>query len=324
VRARADTVSISSIGALAGAAERLPGNFRIHEAKGLIPLRNAHFRLFAGAVLISFSPVFVRLVTVSPTASGFYRAFIGGIALTAYLALFRRRRPEGTAVVPLVCAGVFFALDLWFWHRSIVLIGPGLSTLLANLQVFFMIAAGFVLFRERPTAVQLVAAPLAILGLMLIFGGDRLGVEAGFRLGVVLGLLTAMSYAGYLLSMRRARRDAIDPLPAAEVAAVSLFVAMLLGAASVVEGGSLAIPSPADFGWLLAYGLLAHALGLMLIASSLNRVPAAEVGIALLLQPALSLLWDRLFFGRVLSLVESVGVVVTLLAIALGSARRVR
>lgn len=286
-------------------------------------LRNAHFRLFAGAFLISFSPVFVRLVSVSATTSGFYRALIGGLALAAYLGLTRRFRLGTRAWAALGAAALFFALDLWFWHRSILLIGPGLSTLLANLQVFVMIAAGIVLFRERPTVVQLIAAPLAVLGLTLIVGGDWFGLEAGFRRGVSLGLLTAASYAGYLLSMRRARRDAPDRLPAAEVAVVSLAVAALLGTVALAEGSSLAIPTAADLGWLAAYGVFAHAAGLMLIASSLTEVSAAEVGIALLLQPALSLIWDVVIFGRELNAVELTGVVVTLFAIALGSQRRV-
>jgi drug/metabolite transporter (DMT)-like permease len=286
-------------------------------------LRNPHFRLFAGAFLISFSPVFVRLVSVSPTTSGFYRALIGGLALAAFLCVTRRFRLARSAWLALAGAAVCFALDLWFWHRSILLIGPGLSTLLANLQVFFMIGAGLLLFRERPTAVQWIAAPLAVGGLSLILGGDWFALEAGFRQGVMLGLLTAMSYAGYLLSMRRARRDARDPLPAAEIAVVSLLVALLLGAAGLAEGSSLAVPTLMDFGWLLAYGVLAHAAGLMLIASSLTAVTAAETGIALLLQPSLSLLWDVLLFGRALDAVEWIGVAITLAAIALGSQRRI-
>jgi len=35
--------------------------------------------------MISFSPVWVKLVSVSPTTSGFYRVFFGGAALALYL-----------------------------------------------------------------------------------------------------------------------------------------------------------------------------------------------------------------------------------------------
>jgi drug/metabolite transporter (DMT)-like permease len=132
-----------------------------------------------------------------------------------------------------------------------------------------------------------------------------------------------MSYAGYLLSMRRARAGATDPLPVIEVATVSILVTILLGVAMFAEGGSLTSPTLGDFGWLLAYGVLVHAFGLMLIASSLTDVTAAEVGVALLLQPALSLLWDALLFQRAFGVVEVLGLALTLTAIYLGSQRRV-
>jgi drug/metabolite transporter (DMT)-like permease len=285
-----------------------------------VALRNPHFRLFAGAFLISFSPVFVNLVTVSPTTSGFYRSLIGGLALTLYLVLTRDRFELAASTRrALIAAALFFALDLWFWHRSILLIGPGLATLLANLQVFFMIAAGILLFRERPAPIQILAAPAAVAGLMLMLGPSWMGLTPGYRLGILYGVLTAMSYAGYLLAMRRARVAAPRPLPTSEVAVVSLLVALLLGAGAIAEGNSLAIPSLGDLAWLAAYGLLAHALGLMLIASSLTQVRAAEVGIALLLQPALSLVWDVLFFARPVTPVEAVGAALTLAAIFLGA-----
>lgn len=287
-------------------------------------LRNAHFRLFTGAFLISFSPVFVRLVSVPPTSSAFYRTFFGAIALSAYLVSTRRRRPRRRIfTIAIGSAAVFFALDLWFWHRSVLLVGPGLSTLLANLQVFFMILAGWFFFRETPRRIQLFAAALAIFGLALLVEGDWAALEPGYRLGVVFGLLTAVSYAGYLLSLRQARTRSSDPLPIMEVTAVSIAVAVLLGIVSVAEGNSLAITSFADLSWLLAYGILSHACGWLLIASSLTAVTAAEVGIALLLQPALSLSWDVLLFGRAFTPVEVIGVLLTLAAIFFGSLRRV-
>jgi drug/metabolite transporter (DMT)-like permease len=278
-------------------------------------------RLFTGAVLISFSPVFVAVTSVSPTTSAFYRVLIGGIALAILLCCRRSERVVFARRVwlALLAAAAFFALDLWFWHRSIVYIGPGLATLLANLQVFFMMAAGVLLLRQRPLALQLIAAPLAVFGLLLIVGFDWSDLAANYRIGIVFGLLTAASYAGYLLSMRSARIGAERTVPLAEVALVSWLVALLLGIAAVVEAQSLVIPTLADLGWLTAYGVLAHAGGLILIASSLHALSATETGVALLLQPALSLVWDVLFFGRLLDTVEAFGVLLTLSAIFLAS-----
>lgn len=282
--------------------------------------RRAHVRLFLGAALISLSPVWVKLVSVSPTTSGVYRTLFGGLALAAYLLLRRRRLSLPRVVwVTLFAASAFFALDLWFWHRSIAYIGPGLSTLLANFQVFFMMLAGIVLYRQAPKPVQVVAVPLALLGLGLIVGFDWAELPPDYRLGVVFGLLTAVCYAGYLLTMRAARADAVDSLPLGEVAIMSLSVAALLALSAYFEGVSLAIPTMQDAGWLLAYGLLSHCLGMVLIASSLPQVSTTEAGLALLLQPSLSFVWDIVFFARSVSITELAGAVIALTAIYLGA-----
>jgi len=48
-----------------------------------------------------------------------------------------------------ILIAIFFAFDIWFWHQSIAYIGPGLSTLLANFQVFMLTAIGVLWLRER-------------------------------------------------------------------------------------------------------------------------------------------------------------------------------
>lgn len=277
-------------------------------------------RLFAGATMISFSPVWVKLVDVSPTTSGFYRVFFGGIAL-ALLLLFTRQRLQLTKRVwfILTFSAIFFALDLWFWHRSIDYIGPGLATLLANFQVFFMMLAGVVLLRQRPRPIQLVAVPLALAGLAMIIGLDWQDLAADYRLGVIFGLLTAVAYASYMLTMRAARTRSMHPLPTREVAAVSLGSALILGISAMVEGASLVIPTVMDATWLLAYGLLSHCLGLLLIASALPHVSTTQAGLALLLQPTLSFVWDVVIFGRQMLPVELAGALLALIAIYLGS-----
>jgi drug/metabolite transporter (DMT)-like permease len=288
-------------------------------------LANPRLRLFAGATMISFSPVWVRLVDVSPTTSGFYRVFFGGVALSLFLVLTRQRLQLTKRVwFILVFSAVFFALDLWFWHRSINYIGPGLSTLLANFQVFFMMLAGMVLLRQRPRPLQLIAVPLALVGLGMIVGFDWRTLPGDYRLGVIFGLLTAVAYASYMLTMRAARTGSRHPLPTREVAIVSLGSAAILGVSAFVEGASLAIPTMADATWLLAYGLVSHCLGLLLIASGLPHVSTTEAGLALLLQPTLSFIWDVLIFDRPLTSMEVAGALIALIAIYLGSKQRQR
>ena len=57
----------------------------------------------------------------------------------------RRERWLGLA------SGLLLALDLNLWHESIALVGAGLGTVIANVQVVFVAAAAWAFYGERPT-----------------------------------------------------------------------------------------------------------------------------------------------------------------------------
>lgn len=282
-------------------------------------LASPTLRLFIGAALISLSPVWVRLVDVSATSSAFWRLAIGGGVIAAYLLATGRRLqfPQRLWQV-LALAALFLAADLWFYHRSIQYIGPGLSTLLANFQVFFMAAAGLVILREPPTVRQVVAIPLALFGLALIVGIDWDTLAPEYRRGILCGLGAAVTYAGYLLSMRHSRRTATTRVPSREITVVSLLGALVLGLMAGAEGETLAIARGSDVAWLTCYGVLSHGVGMLFITSSLPHVSTTQAGLALLLQPTLSFLWDVTLFARPMTLQELCGAAIALFAIYLG------
>lgn len=286
-------------------------------------LASPTLRLFIGAALISLSPVWVKLVDVSATSSAFWRVAIGGLVLAAYLMLTRQRPNLSVALWGMLAvAAVFLALDLWFYHRSIQYIGPGLSTLIANFQVFVLAAAGYLILREPPSARQLIAIPLALAGLALIVGVDWDALPADYRRGIVFGLGAALTYALYLLSMRRSRQGSTNRVPIREIAVVSILTAAMLGIVAFAEGDSLAVQNGSDIAWLACYGILSHGFGMMFIASSLPHVSPSQAGLALLLQPTLSFTWDVLFFGRAMTPIELLGAAIALFAIYLGSRPR--
>ena len=186
--------------------------------------RRALLTLMAGAVMISFSAVFVKLLDMTPTASGFYRQFIGGFVLIGVVVL--RKKPVAMGprtALALVAAAFFFALDLAFWHRSIQYVGPGLATLLANFQVFALAFAGVVLFHERLRVELAIAIPLAVVGLFLVVSPEWSAFNPGYQRGVWLGLATAVCYASYVLFLRSARVSADTATDAlTDIAIVSL------------------------------------------------------------------------------------------------------
>jgi drug/metabolite transporter (DMT)-like permease len=281
-------------------------------------------RLLCGAAMISFAPVFVRLTSVTPTESAFYRTLFGGLMLAAWVITRHTpvERRSGVALFALVAAGVLFAADLAVWHRSIWYVGPGLATLLGNFQVFLLALVGILVFREKARWELLVAIPLAIVGLGLIIGFEWTGLDEQFRLGIIFGLLTAVFYAAYILSLRRARAASPAGSIVSDLMIVSFVSAAALWLGAGVAGEGIGWPDAGSLGWLMAYALVAQVVGWLLISGSLPHVPASRVGLILLLQPALAFLWDVLIFARPFGPREAAGAALAILAIGLGSRPR--
>jgi drug/metabolite transporter (DMT)-like permease len=275
-----------------------------------------------GAVMISLAGVFVKIVTVDPTTAAFYRMLFGGMIL-AGITLGRRESFwfGWKAMLPAIIAAFWFALDLLFWHRSIRFVGPGLATLLANFQVFLLALAGVLLYAERLHWRLVIGILLAFTGLVLLVAPEWLTLGDQYRLGVILGLVTAVCYAGYTLTLRASRLKSVAASNYANMAVLSLACAAMLAPMALAMGESLVIPSVQDFGWLLAYGLAAQLFGWQLISHGLPKLNASTVGLILLLQPVSAFVWDFLWFDRELLLIQFAGAGLALFAIYLGSTR---
>ncbi len=286
--------------------------------------RAALIEMIAGAAAISTTSLFVKLAHVGPTVSAFYRmAFGGAMLLVGLLALRQWRRVAPSDLGWLLIPGIAFAADLMLWHRSILYVGPGLATLLGNFQVFLMALAGFLIYRERLGWQFLAGLALAFVGLYLLVGLDWSRVGAQYRSGVILGVLTGVAYAVYMLSTRHAQRAGHVRLAPAQLLCVSsLLCALVLGIAALAEGDSFALPDVETWSSLVGLGFFGQVLGWVLLTRAMPQLPASLIGLLLLLQPALSFVFDVILFARPTRALDWLGVGLSLLGIFIGSYRR--
>lgn len=272
-----------------------------------------------GAIIISFSSVMVKLAGTPPDVTGFYRLAVGGLGMLVILwRLGKLKQLTGHVWRWSLLSAVFFAADFFCWHRSVDLVGPGLSTMLANFQVIFLAAVSVLFLRERVTRKFLAAIPMALAGLYLMVGVSWNEFTPEYQFGVVYGLLAAVAYALYLLSLKYSlSRVGADPL--AMACAVALLTGALLGGLSLGQGESFVIPDTRSLAALACLSLVCHATGWYLITRGIQQVKTSLVGLILLLQPTLSYVWDVLFFDKPTTPVELAGVGLALTAIYLGS-----
>lgn len=279
--------------------------------------------LVAGALVLSFSPVFVKVAAVGPAIAGFYRVLIGGIILLILSAIKREVLWNGWPSFRLVAlGGVLFALDLTLWHRSIDYVGPGLATILGNFQIFFLALFGVLFIGEKINWKFLLALPLAMLGIVMIVWGEWESLGTDYKTGVFWGLGTAVLYACFVLTLRKSQSIEHPLSPMANITMISWITMLVMGLEGVWQGQSFAISNLSTASALVGYGILGQVLGWVWVTRGLKSTPVSLAGLILLLQPTLAFKWDILFFDRPTDALDFLGAALALGAIYLGTRSR--
>jgi drug/metabolite transporter (DMT)-like permease len=275
--------------------------------------------LLAGATFIALSPIFVRealAAGVGPTAAAFWRVALAVPILWLVYRLKRgprARRYSGKWPL-LFAAGLAFAGDLAFWHKSIQLTSVANATLLANLASIFVTLAGWIFLRQRPTRLFLAGLAAALAGVAFLVHASLEFSSTGLA-GDALGVVTAMFYAGYILAVKalRDRGEATLHL----MAVSSTLTAVLLFPVALATGEPM-LPQSAYGWWILAgLALLSHAAGQGLIAYALAHLPAAFSSVSLLFQPVMAAVFAWLLLAEPLVALQIAGGLIVLVGIYL-------
>jgi drug/metabolite transporter (DMT)-like permease len=269
--------------------------------------------LFAGATAIGTSALFVKVSEAGPVSTAFWRVFLALPFLWLWVALERRHgigqvAPDRTL---LLAAGLFFAGDLAVWHWSIVLTSVANATLLANLAPMFVTLAAWWLFRKKPTAVFIAGLATALFGVILLIGGD-FGLRGKELVGDALGVVTAMFYAGYQLTVTRLRSNTST---ASVMAWSGIVTAAVLLPVALVSGEQF-FPVTAT-GWIKLFGLalIAQVAGQSLIAYAMAHLPATFSSVGLLLQPVMAAAFAWALLGETMGIVAIFGGIMVLIGI---------
>jgi drug/metabolite transporter (DMT)-like permease len=268
--------------------------------------------LFAGAAAIGTSALFVKVSETGPVATAFWRVALALPVLWLWASRTARPASHPGNRRLLWGAGFFFAGDLAVWHWSIVLTSVANATLLANLAPIFVTLAAWVVLRHRPGARFLAAMSVALAGMLLLIGPD-FAVSGHAWLGDVLGVVTAMFYAAYQITVNRARAR----ISTARIMAVSSGITAALLVPVVVLSGETWLPHSA-YGWMKLVGLafISQVAGQSLIAYALAHLSTLFASVGLLLQPVVAAILAWVLLGETLAAWQLAGGVLVLAGIA--------
>jgi drug/metabolite transporter (DMT)-like permease len=276
--------------------------------------RRALLGLAGGAILIGLAPIFVRLTDVGYTAIAFWRAALALPVLALLVgprALSAAPRSPGWPL--LLLAGAFFAGDLAVWHQSIRFTSVANATLMANLAPVFVTLFSFLLFGERFRAAFLAGLALAIGGAAVLVS-NSLHLSGATVRGDVFGMVAAVFYAGYLLTVarERARFSALDVMFWTTLATAAVLLPLTLALGESIWPQSV-------HGWLMLLGLalLSHVAGQGLIAWALAHLSTAFSAVGLLVQPLSAALFAWALLGEPFGARQAIGGAIVLAGIVI-------
>lgn len=274
--------------------------------------------LLAGATCIGTSALFVKVSEAGPVSTAFWRVFLALPFLWLWAWTDRRRAAsaQSNPRALLFAAGFFFAGDLAVWHWSIVLTSVANAVLLANLAPIFVTLAAWWWWRKKPAAMFLAGLAAALIGVMLMVGGDFSSTSGRALLGDALGVVTAMFYAAYQLTVTRLR----GTVSTARIMAMSSVVtaAFLLPIAWL--SGEVFFPVT-EIGWAKVFGLalISHVAGQSLIAYAMAHLSATLSSVGLLLQPVMASLFAWILLGETLGTAAIAGAALVLIGIRIAT-----
>ncbi|MBL4613346.1 MAG: DMT family transporter [Magnetovibrio sp.] len=245
------------------------------QAKGL-------FLAIVGVLVITPDALLVRLVSVDEWSLLFWRGLFTGLALTLYMVLRDRRKPQ----IPFRdmskrgwLVGILYAINTILFIVSLT------HTSVANTLVILSTAPIFAAIMSRAflhEQVPMRTWVMSIIGVLCIGAIMGEGLGQGSLLGDGAALGMAVMQGAIFTVLRRAGHVDTAPMIAAGGFLMALAVLPLAAPLSLVG---------LDWLYMVLIGAVILPISFVMITSAPKYIPSAEVSLAFLLETVLGPLW---------------------------------
>ncbi len=222
------------------------------------------------------------------------------VAAPFAIRIYKGSWPPWSAIRLALLGGIFFAADIAAWATGVMLSGATNPTLLANTAPLWVGLGTLIFFRQRLSPAFWIGTVIALLGAGLVLGLER----DGQTIGLLLGLLAAVFYAGYFLvtQLGREHLDSLNYFWLAAMSSAAVLLVLNWGLDQPLSGYS-----PTTYLAFAAMALITQILGYFSISFALGYLPASIVAPTLLGQPVLTAILAGVLLGEAFSSSQILG-----------------
>ena len=254
------------------------------------------------AILMGSLAIFVRNLNLSPLAITFFRLSFGLIYLLPFSRFVRFDVLKNSKVLAVALVSL---VTIFFYIASIQLIEIAVSALLLYMAPIYVIV--FMLLRgEEVERLSILSLIFALLGLFFL-----LSPYCTLNFGIVFGVLSGLSYAGYFLLAKEARELASS----VEITFATLLISTLILMPVVFNLNLQTVMQ--NLPWLLGLGLIPTAIPFVLLNYGIKFCKKENAPIIALVEPVSAGIYGYIFFNELLTFKQFFGAILILSSVVL-------
>jgi len=240
----------------------------------------------AGVLILSIDSLLIRLIAADSFDLLFWRGLLMSIAISFVLKIQRSTSSWLPMDAVSLRSSFLMAIHIVAFVMAINLSNVANVLVILSAAPLFAAVLGWIFLREMPQPITWAAILLAMIGIGWVLAGSW--SEPNFK-GDLLALICCIGLAARFVNDRSVSHRDMTP---------SLIVAgLMLALVSFFAGNPMGF-SGNSWWYMVALCLFVSPLALTLITIGPMRLPAAEVGMLMLLETAVGPLWVWLFLSE--------------------------
>ncbi|AKB25543.1 integral membrane protein [Methanosarcina sp. MTP4] len=285
----------------------------------------AQIEVALACLIYGMAGIFLEYIDGMGTGSIlFYEMLIGAVTILLYL-LWKGRLSELRLKEKrkfLLLQGIFTGLTFFCYFAAIKLTCLSVAVLLHYTAPVYVTLLSPLLLKEKISSRSYLALFLAISGVIMVvkpeIGIPWLEWDENYRLGILLGVISGISYAAVILNIRYLK----DEYSEMALAFWPLVIIVLLTAP--FAAGTSGATVKGNLGVLLTFGLISGGLGEILYTEGLSGIEAQVGSILALIEPVSGIFFDYTLLGVPFCLNTCLGCMLILAAGLLVSLENIR
>ncbi|MDC9720005.1 MAG: DMT family transporter [Gammaproteobacteria bacterium] len=239
-----------------------------------------------GVLILSFDGLLIRLIAADSFDLLFWRGLLMSVAI-AFILRLQKSTSSWLPTDPAALRSSFFMVVCTITFVMAINLSSVANVLvIISSQPLFAALFGWIFLREMPQPVTWLAIVLSMIGVGWVLVGSW--SEPNF-MGDVLALICCLALAAKFVNDRAVSHTDMTP------ALISSGIALAL--ISFFAGSPMALTGN-DWWYMIILCLVVSPLAFSLITIGPMRIPAAEVGMLMLLETAVGPLWVWLFLNE--------------------------